>query len=133
MHGLHGNPPEIKKAYPGKVSLYFNGAPGEIRTPDRLVRSQNRAIIFLYQSVTCGACPSNTVVELSVTYSSLCFQVSTNLAQSFLPAEISLLPHELKFVMHKLLCSNIDRHMQSQPMREIYQGIQAKLIDLTFQ
>jgi hypothetical protein len=26
----------------------LGGAPGEIRTPDRLVRSQTRAIIFLY-------------------------------------------------------------------------------------
>jgi len=31
--------PATKKAYRKSVNLCFNGAPGEIRTPDRLVRS----------------------------------------------------------------------------------------------
>ena len=57
------------------------GAPGEIRTPDPLVRSPIQTVAFLLKSVTCGACPHDAAVDLSNTYDSLCICVSTKIAQ----------------------------------------------------
>ncbi len=46
LRAMPGAP--TKKAYRNSVSLCFNGAPGRIRTSDRLVRSQSTRFYLLY-------------------------------------------------------------------------------------
>lgn len=70
---------------PESVNPLIFGPPGRVRTSGHLARSQVKCVVFAYESVACGACPSDAAVDLSITYSSLAFQVCTNLAQSVLP------------------------------------------------
>ncbi len=49
----------------------MNGAPGEIRTPDRSVRSLNCKIVSIYKSTTCDLDQSRNVVISSVNESYL--------------------------------------------------------------
>ena len=62
---LAPNKPSNKKA-PLCGAILLDGAPGEIRTPDRSVRSLNCELVILYKSKTCDLDQSRYVVMKSV-------------------------------------------------------------------
>ena len=56
--------PSIKK--PRFAGLFMDGAPGEIRTPDRSVRSSTVKMLSSYKSTTCDLDQSQNVAIKSV-------------------------------------------------------------------
>ena len=55
----------------------MDGAPGEIRTPDRSVRSPIGKIVSIYKSITCGLDQPRNVVIMSVKepYAVMCWYI----------------------------------------------------------
>jgi hypothetical protein len=70
------NPPSNKKA-PLCGAFLLDGAPGEIRTPDRSVRSPTGKMVSFYKSTTCDLDQSQNVVTSSVNepYLVLCWYI----------------------------------------------------------
>ena len=68
--------PSIKKA-PLCGAFFMDGAPGEIRTPDRSVRSLNCELVISYKSTTCDLDQSRYVVmkRVNESYLVMCWYI----------------------------------------------------------